>query len=460
MDPHAVSSPNGGNGHHGDGGITATGPTASHNAAVERVWELLGGDERAIVVDSPPGAGKSTLVREIARRLVALGEQVPVVVQTNDQADDLTIALAAEVAPLGATIGRLHSTDWSPPDPWPANVVNSRQVPALIGCNVVVATAAKWGYVKPEERTWEIGIVDEAYQMSSAALVRVAALFERLLLVGDPGQLAPFTVADERVVRSMATWPLDTAAGTVLRNHPETPVVPLPVSWRLPPHTAGVVASSFYARPFTAGVEPGVRRLALPLAAVNDALDRVLRIAADNGWSLLELPAAYLPRTDPTAVAVIVDVVRRLVGARASTMDESGSRPLGAGGVAVGVVHRDQRAHLRAGLDAVGLHGVVVDTANRLQGRQFEVVIAWHPLSGRRDASAFHLESGRLCVLASRHRQACIVVARAGIAEQLAAYPAGEPVWLGVDTPHVDGWEANLTFLEHLERFRVSVPTT
>jgi hypothetical protein len=32
------------------------------------------------------------------------------------------------------------------------------------------------------------------------------------------------------------------------------------------------------------------------------------------------------------------------------------------------------------------------------------------------DASAFHLDSGRLCVLASRHRQACVFVGRAGAA--------------------------------------------
>jgi predicted nucleic acid-binding protein len=50
------------------------------------------------------------------------------------------------------------------------------------------------------------------------------------------------------------------------------------------------------------------------------------------------------------------------------------------------------------------------------------VVIVLHPLSGRRDATAFHLEAGRLCVLASRHRHACIMVARAGIPELLEGW--------------------------------------
>ncbi|HEX2743278.1 MAG TPA: hypothetical protein VHN16_02605 [Streptosporangiaceae bacterium] len=46
-----------------------------------------------------------------------------------------------------------------------------------------------------------------------------------------------------------------------------------------------------------------------------------------------------------------------------------------------------------------------------------------HPLSGRHDATELHLEAGRLCVLASRHRHACIIVAQAGIAELLDDYP-------------------------------------
>ena len=256
-------------------------------------------------------------------------------------------------------------------------------------------------------------------------------------------------------MRRVATWPLDTAAGTVLRNHPQTPVVPLPVSWRLPPSAASVVAEAFYTRRFESGVAEGTRRLVFGASPMPDAVGKVLTVAAANGWGLLELPAAYVPASDPEAVAAIVDVVTRLLSVGARVHDERGWRPLAPADVAVGVVHRDQRARLRAALDDVGATEVTVDTANRLQGREFDVTVAWHPLSGRRDASAFHLEAGRLCVLASRHRQVCIVVTRAGVREQLEAYPATEPVWLGDDPPLVDGWEANHTFLDRLTPFTV-----
>ena len=82
-------------------------------------------------------------------------------------------------------------------------------------------------------------------------------------------------------------------------------------------------------------------------------------------------------------------------------------------------------------------------------------MIMLHPLSGRRDATAFHLEAGRLCVLASRHRHACIVVARAGIPELLDAHPSAEPVHLGVPVKFPDGWEANQAFMAHLRHRKV-----
>jgi len=99
-----------------------------------------------------------------------------------------------------------------------------------------------------------------------------------------------------------------------------------------------------------------------------------------------------------------------------------------------------------------------VDTANRLQGAEFDVTIVLHPLSGRSDATAFHLEAGRLCVLASRHRHACIIVARAGIADILDAHPSDEPIHLGVRAKFPDGWEANHALLAHLSNHRIPAP--
>jgi superfamily I DNA and/or RNA helicase len=119
--------------------------------------------------------------------------------------------------------------------------------------------------------------------------------------------------------------------------------------------------------------------------------------------------------------------------------------------IAIGTAHRDQAAAVRSALARRGgPAGITVDTANRLQGREYDVTIVLHPLSGRLDASAFHLEAGRLCVLTSRHRHACIVVARAGIQDLLDAHPSTEPVHLNVPVKFPDGWEANQAMMTHL----------
>jgi hypothetical protein len=112
-------------------------------------------------------------------------------------------------------------------------------------------------------------------------------------------------------------------------------------------------------------------------------------------------------------------------------------------------------AAIKSGLAETAYPNIRVDTANRLQGSEYDIVIVLHPLSGRRDATAFHLESGRLCVLTSRHRHACIVVARDGISDLLDAHPSADPVPFNTQPRFPNGWEANQALLEHLIAHRI-----
>lgn len=99
---------------------------------------------------------------------------------------------------------------------------------------------------------------------------------------------------------------------------------------------------------------------------------------------------------------------------------------------------------------------VHVDTANRLQGLEFEVVVAWHPLAGLPDVDAFHLDPGRLCVMLTRHRHACIVVGRASDADLLDGVAPPAPAFLGYEEePLLDGWEAHRAVFDRLEKHRV-----
>ncbi|MFD6422125.1 AAA domain-containing protein [Streptomyces sp. NPDC060198] len=421
--------------------------------------DTLHGDARGVVVNSPPGAGKSTLVVRAALELASAGRPLMVIAQTNAQVDDLVLRLAEKEPEL--PVGRLHSSDSDPYDKALddlENVRKSAKAADLAGLDVVVSTAAKWAHVKNVE-PWEHAIVDEAYQMRSDALLAVAGLFRRALFVGDPGQLDPFSIVGADQWAGLSHDPSASAVSTLLAHNPLLPQHRLPVSWRLPASAAPLISEAFYPyTPFRSGTDHGDRTLSFAEASDGSGPDRVLDVAAESGWGLLELPARHTPRTDPEAVHAVALVVRRLLdrGTTATSERSTEPVPVTADRIAVGTAHRDQAAAVRAALAGLGVTGVSVDTANRLQGREFDVTVVLHPLSGRPDATAFHLETGRLCVLASRHRHACVVVCRAGVADLLDAHPSTEPVQLGVEVKFPDGWEAMQSTWEHWSEHRVS----
>jgi hypothetical protein len=105
-------------------------PDPNASAAVDAVLDRLRADnwDRALVVDSPPGAGKSTLVVAAARTLVRdLGsDTVPVVVQTNNQADDLVRRLGLAGLRAGRLVGSKH------------------QVPPEVLSSGLVAISGRW----------------------------------------------------------------------------------------------------------------------------------------------------------------------------------------------------------------------------------------------------------------------------------------------------------------------------
>jgi hypothetical protein len=441
---------------------TGTTPAAAATAATDAILaDMADAPHRAVVVDSPPGAGKSTLVVRAAQELTVGGEHPIIVAQTNNQVDDLITRLAA--AHPGITVGRLSATDYVPP-PALANLpkaILGRTLADLNGCRIIVGTAAKWATVRDGTFGW--AILDESYQMRSDMLLQVVERFDRGLFVGDPGQLDPFTIVGTERWIGLPHDPTQNGVTVMLEHNRGIPVHRLPVSWRLPPSAAPTISQAFY--PFTgfvAGTGPGIRALEFGTAAFgNSNLDETLAQAFATGWALHELPRRHVPRTDADTIQAAVNLARRLLerGVITTCENHRGGRPLEAEDIAIGVAHRDQADLVRAALARTGhpnAPGVAVDTANRLQGREYEVVIVIHPLSGRRDATAFHLEAGRLCVLTSRHRQACIVVAREGIADLLDSHPSTDPVHLSVRAKFPDGWEANHVMLAKLAQHRVA----
>lgn len=429
---------------------------AVENAARADLLEVVG-RPGAVVVAAPAGAGKSQFVADTVGRLLRRpGLRVALVAPTNEQA----YSLVERVKRLNRNlpVAFVHAQGRELPEDLAVlpGVTQPRAADVLAqGDPLVVATVDKLAdaHLRDGLGGFDVLVMDEAYQVDAARYYTAAHVAPTHLLVGDSGQLDPFsTLEDATFWRGGPEDPLQTAVGVLLRNHPppRTPVHQLPITRRLDPRAVPIARCFYPGHGFDAAVRPGVRELHLgrpgpgarALATVDAALDEV----AETGWAHLLLPDAPVLTADPTTAGLIRDLVVRLFARRPRARCES--RPamtvLHPHEVAVGVSHNDQKDLLRALLAGAGLGAVVVETANRLQGLTFEVVVAWHPLAGSTVTDAFHLDPGRLCVLLTRHRQGCIVVGRTTDRSLLEAVPPATPGFLGWDPdPVLDGWDAH-----------------
>lgn len=208
----------------------------SRRAVAHILTTLTTTSHRGVVVDSPPGAGKTTLVVHAAQHLTRPQHPCMIVAQTNAQVDDLVIRLTQDAPHL--TVARLSGQSYWAPDRLQAgpNLIITTDARQAAAADVAVATASKWANVQDWHRRW--AIVDEAYQMRSDNLLQIAHLADQALFVGDPGQLDPFSTIPTQPWKGLAHDPMASAVSILLKMNPQLPVLSLPVSWRLPASAA------------------------------------------------------------------------------------------------------------------------------------------------------------------------------------------------------------------------------
>jgi hypothetical protein len=100
--------------------------------------------------------------------------------------------------------------------------------------------------------------------------------------------------------------------------------------------------------------------------------------------------------------------VRELLSGGLVVDGERNERLLQPHDVAVITPHVEQAGAVAARL--ADLPGVLIGTANQAQGSEREAVVVIHPLAGYREAPAFAVDPGRLCVALSRHRAHATIV--------------------------------------------------
>jgi hypothetical protein len=167
---------------------------------------------------------------------------------------------------------------------------------------------------------------------------------------------------------------------------------------------------------------------------------------------MVELPAQITGEADGELAQELVASIARLLRRQAWISDDGQVLEVTPEHIGVVCAHVSQVNALRERLGPE-MAGVFVETANRFQGIERPFMFVHHPLSGRADATAFHLDAGRLCVMLSRHRIGCWIFGRQGIGQQLVRFsPAGNRA-LGIDDdPEYRGWRAHLTLMAALTK--------
>jgi AAA domain len=433
---------------------------ADRNLIEERSQTLLtqlrsfvAGSDGLGVVKAPPGSGKTFLLLQLVEEAVRLKLRLAIAAQTNSQADDICERLARDY-PHVSTF-RFVASGMIPNPAAPFTYISrTHELPAE--ASVVVATTAKWGMVDVPV-PFDLLLVDEAWQMGWADFMLLGRICGRFILIGDPGQIPPtVTIPVERWETSPRAP--HQAAPELLVTDPAVSVVTgeLPACRRLPADAVDLVRP-FYDFQFDAWAQPGERYLFARSASHPDELDRAIDSLRDASAVAVSIdtPGDGPPLEEDREVAdVAAALVTRILErkAQAAADDDGTATLLVPEQIGISSTHRAMNSAIERALPN-GLRGRVrVDTPERWQGLERKLMVAVHPLSSVIHPTAFDLETGRLCVMASRHRSGLIVITRDHIARTLETHiPAAEQA---VGRPDITGrgHQQHLGFWEQLER--------
>lgn len=339
------------------------------SVAVKVLHSIFSGNPTTIV-QSPPGAGKSTLVATVVKFLLEETElRIHVVAPTNNAALELASKIASmcgpdvalckkRAAPLPRGVGDLDFfAKLKDAHPHPA-----RQVP--------VTTVHLAKTIRPAV---DVMIVEEAYQTTYGLLAEAADGADQVVLVGDPGQIGPVITHDLSPWRGIPDAPAARAPEVFARL--DATVLTLPATYRIGQESVNVIAPlypfEFTSERIPTSVEgcPELASFRVPTTISPHSLAETMVTHART--------FVGLPFTQGATTREITEKDICLIGARNELVSVLGAR--------------------------VSSTGMTCGTADSLQGGQWPVVIAADPLISTRQVSEHALDTGRLCVMTSRH---------------------------------------------------------
>ncbi|MDE3228569.1 MAG: DNA2/NAM7 family helicase, partial [Chloroflexota bacterium] len=235
---------------------------------------------------------------------------------------------------------------------------------ALLRARVVAATTATWSAERydgaGEALDFDLAIIDEATQLTTPALLGALRFARRFILVGDERQLPPLVMSAEGGLAGLGR----SLFADLLERWGGDACVALRSQYRMHPAICGFASGAFYEGKLEAAGAARTATLALRLDATE-----TLAPALDPAHPMVLLDVAPFAAERGGKVSEAQgEVARRLIAAL-----------LGGGVTAerIGVIapYRAQVAALRRRLAAADLADVAVDTVDRFQGGEREVIL-------------------------------------------------------------------------------------
>lgn len=357
-------------------------------------------DHGTLVIQGPPGSGKTFTSAHMICELVRSGRKVGVSAQSHKVIRNLLDAVVEAASKRGETVTCLHKVgkDEALGDEGAVRETpdNGEAHESLQSGAVRVLGGTAWLWSRPEfHEAADVLFVDEAGQMSLANALAVSQGAKSLVLVGDPRQL-------EQPIQGSHPEGADVSAlDHVLAGAKTLPAgrgLFLDETWRLHPSICRFTSEAFYEDRLHS--RAGLDQQAIEGPMIFGAGLWYVPVEHDGNQS-----------TSAEEVAVVRGLVESLVsGSTVWVNDEGMRRALGLKDVLVVAPYNAQVSDLLRALPK----GAKVGTVDRFQGQEAPVVIVSMTTSSPDDAPRgmeFLYSLNRLNVATSRAKAACILIA-------------------------------------------------
>lgn len=346
-------------------------------------------DRSYLLVQGPPGAGKTWHGAKMAVALMQAGRRVGVLSLSHKAINNLLQAIEQEAERQQFTFrGRKkHSSDEQAHN---GRCIDSSDDNAdLTDSALQLLAGTSWLFARPEfDQKLDVLFIDEAGQMSLADVIACGTSAKSLILLGDPNQLPQVSQGSHPEAAKAS------ALQHLLGEHATVPAdrgIFLAETWRLRPELCEFTSEAYY----------DGRLRSAPICATRS-------LKAGDGPKVLPVLHEGRSQSSREEAEAVADEARRLIGSEYS--DGAGStRPLRPEDVLVVAPYNAQVRLLLARVPA----GVRVGTVDKFQGQEAPVVIVSFASSSAEDSPRgiqFAFDRHRVNVATSRGQCRVVLV--------------------------------------------------